>query len=148
MSCTESYSPQEEIQNLCKQASDVIANLQKYQNISTQEEAICVLQGLIPQLQPTQQEFAIIPFLMWLVEAGDGLNDVLSAIRALAPEVEFASASSWGDIRPLVEKLPEPRKTQAECFIAFFEQHHDIVMLESCLAAVAGFDSAQPSDST
>lgn len=71
-------------------------------------------------------------FLLWLAEADTTQDDVLAAIRALSAEVEFSWG--WDDIRPLVDKLPEPRKTQAECFIAFFEQHHDIAQLESCLA--------------
>ena len=70
-------------------------------------------------------------FLLWLAAADTTRDDVLAAIHALSPEVEFSWG--WDDIRPLVDKLPEPRKTQAECFIAFFELHHDIAQLESCL---------------
>ena len=108
-------------------------------------EAIPRIHQVLERTDANKQEYAIMPFLLWLAEADTTPQAVLAAIRALSPEVAFTWG--WGDIRPLVDKLPEPRKTQAECFIAFFEQHHDIVMLESCLAAVAGFDSAQPSDS-
>ena len=73
-----------------------------------------------------------MPFLLWLAEADTTQDDVLAAIRSLSLEVEFTWG--WDEIRPLVDKLSEPRKTQAECFIAFFEQHHDIAQLESCLA--------------
>ena len=75
-----------------------------------------------------------MPFLLWLAEADATPQDVLAALRTLSPEVQFTWG--WDDLRPLVEKLPEPRKTQAECFITLFGQHHDIATLEQCLEAV------------
>jgi tetratricopeptide (TPR) repeat protein len=95
-------------------------------------EAIQCIQQVLARTDATNQEFAIMHFLLWLAEDDTTLDDVLAAIRALSPDVEFAWG--WDEIRPLVDKLPEPRKTQAECFIAFFEQHHDLAQLESCLA--------------
>ena len=95
-------------------------------------EAIQRIRQVLARTDAANQEFAIMRFLLWLAEADTTLDDVLAAIRALSPEVKFTWG--WDDIRPLVDKLPEPRKTQAECFIAFFEQHHDIAQLESGLA--------------
>ncbi len=95
-------------------------------------EAIQRIQQVLARTDNTNQKFAIMHFLLWLSAADTPLDDVLAAIRALSPEVEFTWG--WTDIRPLVDTLPEPRKTQAECFIAFFGQHHDIALLESSLA--------------
>jgi tetratricopeptide (TPR) repeat protein len=95
-------------------------------------EAIPRIRQVLARTDAANQEFAIMLFLLWLAEADTTQDNVLAAIRALSPSVELTWV--WDVIRPLVDKLPEPRKTQAECFIAFFEQHHDIAQLESCLA--------------
>ena len=95
-------------------------------------EAIQRIQQILARTDNTNQKFAIMHFLLWLAVVDTPLDDVLAAIRTLSPEVEFTWG--WTDIRPLVDTLPEPRKTQAECFIAFFGQHHDIALLESSLA--------------
>jgi hypothetical protein len=91
------------------------------------------IQDALKRIDNTNQTYAIIHFLRWLMETDTPPPQVLTAIRALAPTVEFTWRSD--DIRPLVDKLPTTRKTQAECFIEFFEQHHEITKLEACLAA-------------
>ncbi|MEZ5449208.1 MAG: hypothetical protein R3E89_09485 [Thiolinea sp.] len=98
-------------------------------------EAIPRIHQVLERTDNTDQQYAIMPFLLWLAEAGATPQAVLAAIRALAPEVKFTSWD-WSDIRPLVDQLPEPRKTQAECFIAFFGQHHDMATLEQCLTTI------------
>ncbi|MDR0717399.1 MAG: tetratricopeptide repeat protein [Azoarcus sp.] len=74
---------------------------------------------------------AIMPFLLWLAEPQTPLREVRDAIAALSPNVKL----SWNfdDVRPLATQLPEPRKTEAQCFIAFFETHHDGGKLDACL---------------
>ena len=74
--------------------------------------------------------FAIMPFLLWLAKAGT-MDNILDAIYALGPEVAF----DWnGDqLRNWIKQLPKPRRQQAECFMAYFETHHDIGQLEQCL---------------
>jgi hypothetical protein len=39
----------------------------------------------------------------------------------------------FNEIRPFAAQLPQPRQTQAQCFIAFFEEHHDSEELDACL---------------
>jgi tetratricopeptide (TPR) repeat protein len=96
------------------------------------EEAIPRIRQVLARTDATNLRFAILNFLLWLAEEADATqDDVLVAIRALSPTVEFTWV--WDDIRLMLTQFPEPRKTQAECFIAFFEQHHDIAQLESCL---------------
>lgn len=121
------------IRKLCQSAEANIAELLLVSGGNT--EAIPKIRQVLERVDATNQEFAIMHFLLWLAGTDSSVSIVLTAIRALSSEVQF----TWGgdDIRPLVDKLPEPRKTQAECFITFFEKHHDIAMLERCLAAAS-----------
>ncbi len=121
------------IRKLCTSAE---ANMGEFLLVSGgNTEAIPKIRQVLERVDTTDQEFAIMHFLLWLAGTDSPVSIVLTAIRALSSEVQF----TWGgdDIRPLVDKLPEPRKTQAECFITFFEKHHDIAMLERCLAAAS-----------
>jgi tetratricopeptide (TPR) repeat protein len=74
---------------------------------------------------------AILLFLLWLVDPKTPLQEVRDAIAALSPDVEYTQR--FDRIRPFVAQLPQPRQTQAQCFIAFFEEHHDSEELDACL---------------
>ena len=124
-----SQSENPAIQAQCQSAEENTAELLLV--LGRNAEAIPRIRQVLARTDAANQKSAIMHFLLWLAAADTTQDDVLAAIRALSAEVEFSWG--WGDIRPLVDKLPEPRKTQAECFIAFFEQHHDIAQLESCL---------------
>ena len=100
--------------------------------LGQREAAIQRMHQVLARVDTNSQEYAVMYFLLWLAEAETTIHGVLTVIHALAPEVKFTW--DWSDIRPYVDKLPEPRKTQAECFIAFFEQYQDRASLERCLA--------------
>jgi tetratricopeptide (TPR) repeat protein len=95
------------------------------------EDAIRRIRQVLELSVEQESVSAIMHFLLWLADEETPLVDVLTAIRALPPEVEFNW--NWSDIRPVVNLLPEARNNQAECFIAFFEQHRDLDQLENCL---------------
>jgi hypothetical protein len=96
-------------------------------------EAIPLLHQVLARTSNTQQEFAIMPFLLWV--ANDfSLNQVIDAIKALAPDVTFTW--NWNDIRPHLNQLPETKYSQAQCFLNYFEQHQPIDQLERCLANI------------
>lgn len=128
-----SQSENPTIQEQCQSAVGNTAELLLV--LGRHAEAIPRIRQVLARTDSGNQEYAIMPFLLWLAEADTTPDDMLTAIRALSPAVEFTW--NWTDIRPLVDKLPEPRKTQAECFIAFFEKRHDIAMLEQCLVTVS-----------
>lgn len=73
-------------------------------------------------------------FLRWIAVPETPQQTILNVIRELPADVKFAW--SWNEIRPLIDKLPEPRKTQASHFIAFFEDHQDVERLERELESV------------
>lgn len=121
------------IRKLCQSAEANMAELLLVSGGNT--EAIPKIRQVLERVDATNQEFAIMHFLLWLAGTDSSVSNVLTAIRASSSEVQFTW--DWTEIRPLVDKLPEPRKTQTECFIAFFGQHHDIATLEQCLVAVS-----------
>ncbi|MEZ5536626.1 MAG: hypothetical protein R3F02_13505 [Thiolinea sp.] len=86
----------------------------------------------LEQTTSKNQAYAIMPFLRWLAAPENPQQNILTAIHELDPEVEFTW--DWNDIRPLIDQLPEPQKTQAECYIAYFEEHQNIEKLETCLS--------------
>ena len=100
------------------------------------EAAIERMRQVLARVGPADQKSAIMPFLLWLAEADTTLADVLAAISALEPEVQF----TWGfdEVRPMIDELPEPRRAQARCLVAFFEQHHDMARLKACLQGIDG----------
>jgi hypothetical protein len=83
------------------------------------------------ELDASNPTRAILSFLLWLAEPQTPLQDVRKAVAALPPGVEFTW--SFNEIRPFIAQLPEPRKTRAQCFITFFETHHDGDRLDTCL---------------
>lgn len=126
-------SDNSEIQEQCLKAQLNTVEILLVEGSNT--EAVQRIRQVLRRRDTTNQVYAIMPFLLWLANTNTTPPDVLAAIRALCSEVQFTWVGD--DIRPLVDKLPEPRKTQAECFITFFEKHHDIAMLEQCLAAAS-----------
>ncbi len=78
----------------------------------------------------------VIYFLLWLSLIEADIRKVIDRLKSLKNS-RNARYYDFHEIYHPVEKMSEPRKTQAECFIAFFEQHHDITVLEQCLAAVS-----------
>jgi tetratricopeptide (TPR) repeat protein len=77
---------------------------------------------------------AIMAFLLWLAEPQTPEQTVREAICALPPNVQFGWR--FGGLRPFILHLPAPRKARAQCFLAFFEQHHDAGKLDVCLGAM------------
>ncbi|WP_020561360.1 tetratricopeptide repeat protein [Thiofilum flexile] len=120
------------IKQQCERAN---ANLAELLLASGQtEEAIPLLQQVLARTDHTQQESVIMPFLLWVADEFS-LEQVLNAIRALAPEVTFEW--SFEEIRPRINQLPEPKYSQAQCFLNYFENHHQIDQLEQCLANIS-----------
>ncbi|GHU23943.1 hypothetical protein FACS189488_07550 [Betaproteobacteria bacterium] len=96
------------------------------------EQALSWIAQVRAEVSPADQESAIMVFLSWLAEPATSRQEVLDAIHALTPDVRF----TWNFNllrRSLLPRLSEPRKTQARCFMDFFEQDHDVAQLESCL---------------
>jgi hypothetical protein len=94
-------------------------------------EAARRIRQVLAQAKPADQASAIMPFLLWLADPQTPMQTVRKAIRALSPEVKL----NWifNSFRPVVAALPEPRKAQAQCFLAFFEKHHDREKLNAFL---------------
>jgi tetratricopeptide (TPR) repeat protein len=83
------------------------------------------------QLAADDGESAIMAFLLWLAKPQTSEQTVRKAIRALPPDAQFDW--TFNGIRPFVLALPAPRKAQGQCFLDFFEQHHDAEKLDVCL---------------
>ena len=73
---------------------------------------------------------ATLTFLQWLVGVRE-LQSVVSAIKTLDETVHFNC--SFELLRPWAKKSLDRQQQQAECLMAFFEQHQDIQQLEQCL---------------
>ncbi|WP_169446391.1 tetratricopeptide repeat protein [Leucothrix mucor] len=97
------------------------------------EAATQRIHQVMKKVDESNQKYAIMPYLLWLVEPEVSPASVITAIRKLSPDVEFSWL--WGDIQSFIKELPDPRKTQAESFISFFETHQDLARLESELKA-------------
>lgn len=86
---------------------------------------------LIPEITPDRIAYAVMPFLRWVLAPEAGYENIIEAIEGLNPGVRY----SWifDPIRSQLDELPEPRRYQASCFVAFFEEHHDVNQLRDCL---------------
>ena len=123
----ESDNPQ--VQQQCQSARTSLAELAL---ITDQPQiALKYINQVLEQTTPENEEHAIMPFLRWLADPETPQQTVLTAIRQLAPEVEFNW--DWDNILVLINQLPEPVKNQAECYVAYFEEHQDIEKLEANL---------------
>jgi len=65
------------------------------------------------------QEYAILPFLEWLVDPENSHRRVLNAIRNLDPEVEMTW--DFSDTKPAIARLNSNQQQIARQFIAYFE---------------------------
>jgi hypothetical protein len=95
-------------------------------------QALLRIAQALARITPADPDRAVMLFLSWLAKPDTSLQTVLEAIHALPSDAQFG----WNfDLlrRSLLPKLPEPRRTQAECFMDFFERHHDVAQLEQCL---------------
>lgn len=109
------------IQARCQRA---LANTAEWLLVTGQREAaIQRMQQALNRASEKDQESVIMRFLLWLTEAGTTSEEVLAAIHVLSPKVEFTS--DFNNLRPLVDVLPEPRKSQAEYFLTFFKQYRE-----------------------
>lgn len=71
-------------------------------------------------------------FLLWLMN-NKTEQDVLKAIHNLAPDIEYSW--DWNDIPPVIQQLPAKRQAKAKnCFIDFFDKHHDKARVKACVA--------------
>ena len=121
-----------EIQQQCHSAR---VNLTELLVVKGQpESALNHINQLFEQIDKAHPDFGIMHFLLWIVAPETPQQNILNAIRELPADVEFDW--NWGDIRPLINQLPEPRKTQANHYISFFEEHHNIERLEGALEPV------------
>jgi tetratricopeptide (TPR) repeat protein len=95
-------------------------------------QALLRIEQALARITPADPKRAIMLFLSGRAKPDTPLQTVLEAIHALPSDAQFG----WNfDLlrRSLLPKLPEPRRTQAECFMDFFERHHDVAQLEQCL---------------
>lgn len=100
--------------------------------LGQRKAALARIQELRKQLPAGDARLAVMAFLSWLVEPETGTTGaVITAIRAISPDEPVFWI--FNSMRPLMEKQPEPRKTQARCFAAFFEDHRNAKILEGCL---------------
>jgi tetratricopeptide (TPR) repeat protein len=75
--------------------------------------------------------YAIMPFLLWLMN-NKTEQDVLKAINNLSPDTDYSW--DWRDIPSFINQLPAKRQAKANCFIDFFNHHHDKARVKACLA--------------
>ena len=121
-----------EIQQNCQSGRLNLAELLLV--VGRPEIALVHINQLFEQGDKTNENYAVVHFLQWLASPDVSQQAIFNAIRQLPLGTEFDW--SWSEIRPLINKLSEPRKTQAEHYIAFFEEHQNIERLESDLESV------------
>lgn len=84
------------------------------------------------KLAPNNDEsYAIMSFLLWLMN-NKTEQEALKAIHNLAPDTEYSW--DWRDIPPVIQQLPAKRQAKANCFIDFFDKHHDKARVKACVA--------------
>ncbi|MDR1351201.1 MAG: hypothetical protein LBJ59_10605 [Zoogloeaceae bacterium] len=73
---------------------------------------------------------AIMSFIIWLAEPNAPLQSVQKAIQ----DVESDEAFNWSfkEVSPVIAKLPDVYRKQAECFVGYFEEP-DTDELNACL---------------
>ena len=86
----------------------------------------------VQKLAPNNDEsYAIMSFLLWLMN-NKTEQEALKAINNLAPDTEYSW--DWRDIPPVIQQLPAKRQAKANCFIDFFDKHHDKARVKACIA--------------
>jgi tetratricopeptide (TPR) repeat protein len=130
-----SNSPEPALQEACSDAlQDSVEPLLVLGKAREAAQRIRQVQG---KLAAADGKNAIMAFLLWLAEAQMPAKTVREVIRALPPDAQFGW--TFDGIRPFTLALPAPRQAQAQCFLAFFEQHHDVGKLDACLGATIPF---------
>ncbi|GHU35255.1 hypothetical protein AGMMS50256_30130 [Betaproteobacteria bacterium] len=105
--------------------------------LGRQAEAGARIQEIQQQLPKGYRNLAELSFLLWLIEPEQHTTqDVLKAIRKNSSD---GLEANWvfNSIRPVMDREPEPRRSQARCFAAFFETHRKVSTLKSCLGATS-----------
>jgi tetratricopeptide (TPR) repeat protein len=112
--------------------SDIAATLLL---LGKREAAITHIQQVLEKVGKLDPQSAHMHFLLWLAETDTTLNDVMTSILVLSRRGK--SIHGIHAILQLVNQLPEPQKSQAECFLAFFTEHQNKAQLKNCLANTA-----------
>lgn len=103
--------------------------------INNQSEAVLEhIHRLREQDVKINQVFAIMSFLRWIADSDSPQKNILNVIRQLPVNVKFDW--DWNEVYSQIDQLSEPRKAQANHYIAFFEEHQDVERLERELASV------------
>jgi len=96
-------------------------------------KAIAVIETVLAVTDETEEGYAVMTFLWWLADPKQvSIQDVREAIAAFPMEGEFSWVFNMTR-RSVIMTLPESRKTQALCFVDFFETHRDLKTLDACL---------------
>jgi hypothetical protein len=126
-------SPEPVLQAQCSRALE--NSVEPLLALGKTRDAVQRIRQVQGQLAATDGKSAIMAFLLWLAEPQTSEQAMREAIRALPPDVQFGW--TFDGIRPFVLNLPAPRKAQGQCFLDFFEQHHDAGKLDVCLNQVS-----------
>jgi len=119
-----------ERQKICRRA--LSNSVEPMLLLGQRKAALARIQELRRQLPEGDSRLAVMAFLSWLIEPETGTAEtVMTAIRAISPDEPVFWM--FNSMRPLMERQPKPRKAQAQCFTAFFEDHRSAKMLEGCL---------------
>lgn len=92
------------------------------------------LNEALPLASVRDEEFAVISFLLWLVDPSYPLERVLKSIEELAPDVDFGF--EYGELREFVAKLEPEIREVALAIIGFFDDHHTVGKLKEALARI------------
>jgi hypothetical protein len=123
----------ETIQEQCLSAEANIVEM--YMLKGDDKKAIYHAKSVLSKVDSKDQESAIMPFLLWLLDDKDTtIESVYGAVEALDADVEF----SWGfsEIEPLLDRYDEKKEKIARCFIEYFEKHHDKKLLKESLEGI------------
>ncbi|MDR3056463.1 MAG: hypothetical protein LBU53_13905 [Zoogloeaceae bacterium] len=75
---------------------------------------------------------AIMSFIIWLADEKTPLQTVQDAIQGTSSDEDAGWNWSFEEVSPLIAKLPDARRKQAECFVSYFESS-DADSLNACL---------------
>ncbi len=117
-----------ELRALCATALGNAAEL--YLSLNRHKDVIKAIDQAMLRVEKNMPGLATLTFLQWLVGVRE-LQSVVSAIKTLDETVHFNC--SFELLRPWAKKSLDRQQQQAECLMAFFEQHQDIQQLEQCL---------------
>ena len=102
-----------------------------YLLLNIRKDAIEAIDQAMLRVGKHTLRFTALIFLQWLAGVAE-LKAVVIAIKALDETVRFDCYFEL--LRPWIKQsFDKQRQQQAECLMAFFEQHQDIQQLEQCL---------------